>query len=363
MALADRAMAQAQTQRQEARAVKAEGIADHDRKINEITGVLGRADSPEKWARGVQFLKARGHEFDPGEEDFANRDAILGQAMSLKEQMAQSNSDRNFDADQNYRKQQIGLEREKLNQSSRPDPKTAVAKLNSDLSQKLITPEQYQSEVRRLNAPGIGIGPGGTLQVNEPEPLPLGKAATNEVQKGAVGDLKLIEQTDNIGRLYDRKFLEYMPQLSAWKTRILSKGGVDVTPEDREFLKKKTKFDNGVERLFNSYRKEITGAAAAVQELDRLKKSFLNVDMAPIEFEASLEEYQAELKRTYRLRVKLLREGLDPNTPQGGAAFDNEYLGGADDSAQARGDEILSDNPNLSPEEVLQQLQNEGYEQ
>lgn len=94
--------------------VKGEGRADHERKINEITGVLGRADTPEKWARGVQFLKARGHEFDPGEEDFANRDAILGQALSYKEQLAQSNNDRNFNADQDYRSDSLKLQRDQL---------------------------------------------------------------------------------------------------------------------------------------------------------------------------------------------------------------------------------------------------------
>ena len=94
--------------------VKGEGRADHERKLGEITGVLGRADTPEKWARGVQLLKARGHEFDPGEEDFANRDAILGQALSYKEQLAQSNNDRNFNADENYRSQNLDIERQKL---------------------------------------------------------------------------------------------------------------------------------------------------------------------------------------------------------------------------------------------------------
>lgn len=114
MALADRAMAQADQQFDRTQKVKAAGIADHDRKLGEITGVLGRADTPEKWARGVQFLKARGHDFDPGEEDFANRDSILGQAMSLKEQMAQGNVDRNFNADENYRTKSLDIEERKL---------------------------------------------------------------------------------------------------------------------------------------------------------------------------------------------------------------------------------------------------------
>lgn len=94
--------------------VKGEGRADHERKIDEITGVLGRADTPEKWARGVQFLKARGHQFDPGEEDFANRESILGQALSYKEQLAQNNNDRNFTADQDYRKDSLQLQRDQL---------------------------------------------------------------------------------------------------------------------------------------------------------------------------------------------------------------------------------------------------------
>jgi hypothetical protein len=62
--------------------------------FNHVAGALYAADTPQKWQQTVQYLKQRGHQFDPGEEDFANRDAVLAEAQTLKEQMAQGNADR-----------------------------------------------------------------------------------------------------------------------------------------------------------------------------------------------------------------------------------------------------------------------------
>ena len=55
-------------------------------KQEKVLGALYAADTPEKWARTIQYLKQTGHEVDPEEEDFNNRDAIIGEAMGLMEQ-------------------------------------------------------------------------------------------------------------------------------------------------------------------------------------------------------------------------------------------------------------------------------------
>lgn len=248
--------------------------------------------------------------------------------------------------------------------SSRVTPSTSVGKVLSDLNNGIITQEQANALIAKETAgkSGITVSPDGTVTIGgTPSGQPFGKAATNEIQKGIVADEMLLSQTEALGNLYDPSILTYQNQIKGAATAIGEKAGIEPSPEAKEALQKRTKFINGVERLFNAYRKEITGAAAAVQELERLKKSFINADMSPSEFEAAFNEYQSELKRSLRLRRRLLREGVDPKTESGGDKFDTLYLGGADDDANQRGNELMQE---LGDENaVLEQLRKEGFGQ
>lgn len=93
----------------------ADGRKKSDReRVEHIAGVLYSADTPDKWQQAIQYLKANGEEIDPEEEDFNNREAIVSQAMSLKDQLAGKRADREFEANQDYRSQSLAIERAKL---------------------------------------------------------------------------------------------------------------------------------------------------------------------------------------------------------------------------------------------------------
>lgn len=77
--------------------VKAANNADHVANLDAITSALGPADTPEKWDSAVAMLKSQGHTFDPGEDQFANRQAVLNSALSYKEQLDQQNKTRELD--------------------------------------------------------------------------------------------------------------------------------------------------------------------------------------------------------------------------------------------------------------------------
>jgi hypothetical protein len=51
-------------------------ISDDEKK--RIAGALLAADTPEKWAQTIDYLEKQGHQVDPDERDFNNRDAFLG---------------------------------------------------------------------------------------------------------------------------------------------------------------------------------------------------------------------------------------------------------------------------------------------
>ena len=124
-------------------------------------------------------------------------------------------------------------------------------------------------------------------------------------------------------------------------------------------IRQHSKFSKGVNAEFNAYRKLITGAAAAVQELEDLKKAMISTDLSPDEFEAAFNEYSMELSRTLRIRNKVLREGLKPGTKQYGEELNRMYLTGDDDKMDARGDELEASG--MSDDDIVKALEQEGY--
>jgi hypothetical protein len=106
-------------------------------RLDEIAGALSGANDPASYAQAIQFLKSRGHDISPEEENFANKDYLLSQATGLKEKLAQMSDDRKFNADQawrgtqanqwqqsfnadeRYRNAQLGIERDKM---ANPNP-------------------------------------------------------------------------------------------------------------------------------------------------------------------------------------------------------------------------------------------------
>jgi len=69
-----------------------------------------------------------------------------------------------------------------------------------------------------------------------------------------------------------------------------------------------------IDMLFNQYRKEITGAAAAVAELEALKKAYLNADRGPEATKAMISTLKDIGRRGYEELKSQLSDGLDLNS-------------------------------------------------
>ena len=268
-----------------------------------------------------------------------------------------------FAFDKDYRNRALGLQGERLAFDERKfaegSPQTAVAKIRQDLEAGRITPQQADALIANATAPkqGIVVGPDGTVTIGGSPALTT--STRSDLQKGVAGDMQLLDQLEATRDAYDPEFLTYGGALKGELTRQAEKLGGSPGAQNQRFLQGRTKFVTQVERSFNAYRQAITGAAAAVQELDRLKKSFINMDMSPSQFEAAYDAYESELKRSIRLRNRLLREGVDPRGPQGGRQLDTLFASGADDDVETRGSELAQQG--LSEPEILAQLEREGY--
>jgi hypothetical protein len=188
---------------------------------------------------------------------------------------------------------------------------------------------------------------------------PLTTATTNMLQKSLASLEETSARISDLDQRYNREFLTYSGQISSKISEIKDKANIDLSEEDRQFLKDRTKFTTLVNREFNAYRKEITGAAASVQELESLKKATISEDQSPAQFEANLEVYQEELQRAMRIKRRLLREGIAVDAKEFGGRFDDIYLGGGDDDETARYGELSAQG--LSEDEVLAKMVSEGY--
>lgn len=93
--------------------IRSNMVAEATRKNDIIARVANAADTPEKWARAMQFLKNQGLNPDPKELNFANRPFILSRALKFKDQLSLANQKSTLDLS----RQRLGLERERLDLS------------------------------------------------------------------------------------------------------------------------------------------------------------------------------------------------------------------------------------------------------
>ena len=202
---------------------------------------------------------------------------------------------------------------------------------------------------------------------------PLGRKGRGDVEGGLITDTAMLGNVNRIGEIAGigpdgkmaddaRYMLTYPGRAANWATVVAEKWGIKPEEADAESTRRFTKFTMATEALFNAYRKDITGAAASVKELERLQKAFLNKEMSPTEFEAAYSEYVGQLKRSMRLRRKFMRDGLDISDfgedGKGGPKLDLAFALGEDDDAAARYAELADE---LGEEKAYEILVEEGY--
>ena len=177
-------------------------------------------------------------------------------------------------------------------------------------------PESYMRMYGKKNQ-RITVGPDGSIDISEGYDslqAPT-KSVTTKSQEDVLGAMDNLNRLTQVASDYKDDYLTYYGQAKGAVGKVMDKAGL-ASDDQKNYLAGKTKFQNGVEQFFNSYRKEITGAAASVQELDRLKKSLLNTDMSPTEFNAALDQFIGIAKSQLAMKEKLLKQGYIPDSKE-----------------------------------------------
>tara|TARA_R110002167_G_scaffold69316_1_gene195345 strand:+ start:42 stop:1358 length:1317 start_codon:yes stop_codon:yes gene_type:complete len=159
-------------------------------------------------------------------------------------------------------------------------------------------------------------GKGQTISItlNDKGNQPLSNSVKSKLQKEVLGAYDNLAKLDAIADNFDPSYFTSVGVGKAAVGAVLDRT-FGLSPEKDptgtvDFNAKRTVAAAQIDMLFNQYRKEITGAAAAVQELERLKKSYLNTERGPEATEAMLNELKRIGRQGYETKKRNLREGL-----------------------------------------------------
>lgn len=248
------------------------------------------------------------------------------------------------------------------------EKKTALAKNLALLRDPNLSAEE--KAIVKANLYGlrysVKINPDGshslTVGKGISEPSGLQKKTLGDVEKQLVNFKKNISNLKQIKKDYAPSYLTYLGKGKVFLSAVKEKAGFDLTPQQKKDLQGRKRFIQGIDQFFNAYRHSITGAQAAWKELERLKRSILNPDLSPSEFEASYDQILEKTLRIERLLNRIYREGLkgDLRNKKSPAArrLDELFMSNEDDSILER----MGDLKNMgNMDEILQTLENEGY--
>ena len=159
----------------------------------------------------------------------------------------------------------------------------------------------------------------------------LSSTTKSNIQKGLIELKDQKVKLEQVRSDFDPRALTYKGKILNGFNTIKEKLGGELDPEEMERLASGTKFINGVEQAFNTYRKYITGAAASVQELDRLKKSMINGNLSETQFNAAFDQFYNQVNTGISLYEELLSIGISPAVAQ--KAVDDSFKSGPNENA------------------------------
>jgi hypothetical protein len=153
----------------------------------------------------------------------------------------------------------------------------------------------------------------------------LGNTVKNTAQQEVINKEKSLNQFEKIVNNYNPEYFTYKNQTGAWAakeseksagipgleqgTELLASVLTGKNKEERaDFLSERKSYMNNVDQMFNTYKKEITGAAAGEKEIEQIRKSFINGELSPSEFKGSLEQVVERYKGESDQAKKILGE-------------------------------------------------------
>jgi hypothetical protein len=218
-------------------------------------------------------------------------------------------------------------------------------------------PQEVQRQMQAEEQQMLPPGGGGLMRAGGPKPVgPTGGEAPGMGKplartQGDIRDrlLSMREQRmllDQAANNYQENFLTRPGQMKLWFNREVNRWpGIRDLPmigldeQEKSDLQGARIFNENLNRVFDRYRIDVTGAQAGMEELNKLKKSMLNPDLSPDEFTASFNNMQKTLRALENTYSDALSAGKNPtDTSDANKEFMNQrYLSNRQREVDAQG--------------------------
>jgi len=177
-------------------------------------------------------------------------------------------------------------------------------------------------------------GPLVSVNVDSSGKQALSKTVESGIQKEVISGELMLDSLDEIEAMGPARFLtagsKALAATAGGISKYLGEGALERASElfagdpeaAAEFVAESQEFNEGVETIFNAYRKLITGAASGEKELAKLQKAIINTSLSPAAFKGSLRRLRRVVTRNLRVRKGLLADGIDLSTDNGKTRLD-----------------------------------------
>lgn len=211
----------------------------------------------------------------------------------------------------------------------------------------------------------LDVGPEGGVTFRRGKASSLQKTTRANLEKKQFSAVDTLARLNAVKAGFKPEYQTYSSKWSALKLGISEKAGMDIGPEDKQFLNDFSVYRRNTFSNLNKTLNELSGAAVTEHEMKRLQKELPDVGTglfdgdSPTEFKAKMDSsIKAQKRAVIRYRYALQN---DMNPLKTGIE-----LGDVDALIERRGQELeqllLSENPNID-EATLTNLVTEQLKQ
>lgn len=156
---------------------------------------------------------------------------------------------------------------------------------------------EYAQFLRERRGQGLSVTlpDGTTISDGGAQPFALPKTTQNQLGEDYKNALAGMSRLQGIVASVKPEYLTYAGQLKGAWQGLKAKAGANLSPQEREYMQGYHTWRSNTLDNLNLYIKEITGAAMAIPEAERIKATIPNTDDDPVTFQTKLESTMKRL--------------------------------------------------------------------
>ena len=204
-----------------------------------------------------------------------------------------------------------------------------------------------------------------SVSAQKPGDLGLGQGSQSQIEQQISAENDSIANIDRVIKDFKPEYLQKIPNLKANTLAEMEKYGATLTPAQKGQVQQFATYKQNAIQALNEGIKALTGAVMTIQEADRLRKQFPDLENdSPTEFKAKAENIREKTQLAVSRRQWMLKHGaiVDFGSGEPATSLDS-FAKMRQDYGDQQAKMIRAANPQISKEElrakVLQKITEE----